>query len=89
MNYLLSEKSLLSKFKGNLGEDDYKEPLSMLLDSLNNEANLSLIGKTAFLIGRRAGASHIQAGNTHRRRWAGVPDVGAVAESCCFAPAPS
>ena len=47
MNYLLSEKSLLSKFKGNLGEDDYKEPLSILLDSLNNEANLSLIGKTA------------------------------------------
>jgi hypothetical protein len=47
VNYLLSEKSLLSKFKGNLGEDDYKEPLSMLLDSLNNEANLSLIGKTA------------------------------------------
>jgi len=47
VNYLLSEKSLLSKFKGNLGEDDYKEPLSILLDSLNNEANLSLIGKTA------------------------------------------
>ena len=47
MNYLLSEKSLLSKFKGNLGEDDYKEPLAMLLDSLNSEANLSLTGKMA------------------------------------------
>ena len=47
MNYLLSEKSLLSKFKGNLGEDDYKEPLTMLLDSLNNEANLNLTGKIA------------------------------------------
>ena len=47
MNYLLSEKSLLSKFKGNLGEDDYKEPLTMLLDSLNSEANLSLTGKMA------------------------------------------
>ena len=47
MNYLLTEKSLLSKIEGNLGEDDYKEPLSILLDSLNNEANLSLIGKIA------------------------------------------
>jgi len=47
VNYLLTEKSLLSKIEGNLGEDDYKEPLSILLDSLNNEANLSLIGKIA------------------------------------------
>ena len=45
MKYLLSEKSLLSNFKGNLGEDDYKEPLSFLLDSLNQEAKLNLIGK--------------------------------------------
>ena len=47
MNYLLSEKSLLSKIQGNLGEEDYKEPLSVLLDSLINEANLNLIGKIA------------------------------------------
>ena len=47
MNYLLSEKSLLSKIKGNLGEDDYREPLSLLMDSLNHEAKLSLIGKIA------------------------------------------
>ena len=47
MNYLLSEKSLLSKIQGSLGEEDYKEPLAVLLDSLNNEANLSLIGKIA------------------------------------------
>ena len=47
MKYLLSEKSLLSNFKGNLGEDDYREPLSFLLDSLNQEAKLNLIGKFA------------------------------------------
>ena len=47
MNYLLSEKALLRKVDGNLGEDDYKEPLSVLVDSLNNEANLSLTGKIA------------------------------------------
>ena len=47
MNYLLTEKSLLNKIEGNLGEEDYKEPLSILLDSLTNEANLNLIGKVA------------------------------------------
>ena len=47
MKYLLSEKSLLRNFKGNLGEDDYREPLSLLLDSLNQEAKLNLIGKFA------------------------------------------
>ena len=46
MKYLLSEKSLLSKV-GDLGEEDYKEPLSVLLDSLINEANLNLTGKIA------------------------------------------
>lgn len=47
VNYLLSERSILNKVERNLGEEDYKEPLSILLDSLNNEANLSLIGKIA------------------------------------------
>ena len=57
MNYLLTEKSLLSKIEGNLGEDDYKEPLSILLDSLTNEANLNLIGKVAL---RYQISSHLQ-----------------------------
>ena len=47
MKYLLSEKSFLTNFKGNLGEDDYREPLSLLLDALNQEAKLNLIGKFA------------------------------------------
>ncbi len=57
MNYLLTEKSLLSKIEGNLGEDDYKEPLSILLDSLSNEAKLNLIGKVAL---RYQISSHLQ-----------------------------
>ena len=47
MNYLLSEQSILNKVEGDLGEDDYKEPLSILIDSLSNEASLNTLGKLA------------------------------------------
>ena len=47
MNHLLSEESILNKVEGDLGEDDYKEPLSILIDSLRNEASLNILGRLA------------------------------------------
>lgn len=44
MNNLLNLENILNSIKGNLGEDDYLEPLEMLISSLNNEANLSYFG---------------------------------------------
>ena len=47
MQNFISEKSILNSVKGNLGGDDYKEPLSILIESLNHEANLNTIGRIA------------------------------------------
>ena len=44
MNKPLNLENILNSIKGNLGEDDYLEPLEMLISSLNNEANLSYFG---------------------------------------------
>ena len=44
MNNPLNLENILNSIEGNLGEDDYLEPLEMLISSLNNEANLSYFG---------------------------------------------
>ena len=41
MDNSLNINNILSSIRGNLGEDDYLEPLEILIDSLNKEANLS------------------------------------------------
>ena len=44
MDNSLNINNILSSIRGNLGEDDYLEPLEILIDSLNKEANLSFFG---------------------------------------------
>ena len=44
MNTKLDVQDILNSIKGDLGEEDYQEPLELLVDSLNNEANLSYLG---------------------------------------------
>ena len=44
---LEKQRILYSYDKKNLGGDDYQVPLDMLLNSLVNEADLSLFGKIA------------------------------------------
>jgi hypothetical protein len=44
MTSKLSVKDILDSIKGDLGEEDYLEPLEILVDSLNEEANLSYFG---------------------------------------------
>ena len=45
MKDLLDLQSILDSVTGDLGEDDYLEPLKILLDALRNEAQLSFFGK--------------------------------------------
>ena len=45
-NFINGEK-LLESLNQDLGEDDYQEPLNILIDSLNKEANLTFLGKLA------------------------------------------
>ena len=45
-NFINGEK-LLESLNQDLGEDDYQEPLNILIDSLNKEANLTFLGKVA------------------------------------------
>ena len=47
MNNLLNADKLLGSLNVDLGEDDYEEPLNILIDSLNKEANLTYLGKLA------------------------------------------
>jgi hypothetical protein len=47
MSFILSKNSILKSINGELGEDDYKEPLETLLTSFKQEAKLSLLGKIA------------------------------------------
>lgn len=44
MKNKLNVKDILDSIKGDLGEEDYLEPLEILVDSLNEEANLSYFG---------------------------------------------
>ena len=44
MRSKINVKDILDSIKGDLGEDDYLEPLEVLVDSLNEEANLSYFG---------------------------------------------
>lgn len=44
MTSKINVKDILDSIKGDLGEDDYLEPLEVLVDSLNEEANLSYFG---------------------------------------------
>ena len=44
MNNQLDVSDILKSIKGDLGEEDYLEPLEILVKSLNNEANLSYFG---------------------------------------------
>ena len=44
MNNQLKVSDILNYIKGDLGEEDYLEPLEVLVKSLNNEANLSYLG---------------------------------------------
>ncbi len=48
MSNLLNADKLLQGLNLDLGEDDYEEPLNVLIESLNNEANLTYFGKLAF-----------------------------------------
>ena len=48
MSNLLNADKLLQGLNLDLGEDDYEEPLNVLIESLNNEANLTHFGKLAF-----------------------------------------
>ena len=48
MSNLLNPEKLLQSLNLNLGEDDYEEPLNILIDSVNSEANLNYFGKLAF-----------------------------------------
>ena len=47
MDNLLNADKLLGSLNIDLGEDDYEEPLNILIDSLNKEANLTYLGKLA------------------------------------------
>ena len=47
MDNLLNADKLLGSLNVDLGEDDYEEPLNILIDSLNKEANLTYLGKLA------------------------------------------
>ena len=40
MSNLLDASKLLQSLNIDLGEDDYEEPLNILIESLNEEANL-------------------------------------------------
>jgi len=44
MNTRLNVNDILNSIKGDLGEEDYLEPLEVLVESLNTEANLSYLG---------------------------------------------
>ena len=44
MNTQLKVNDILNSIKGDLGEEDYLEPLEVLVESLNTEANLSYLG---------------------------------------------
>jgi len=48
MGNLLNADKLLQSLSLDLGENDYEEPLNVLIESLNNEANLTYFGKLAF-----------------------------------------
>ena len=48
MSNLLNAEKLLQSLNLDLGEDDYEEPLNILIESVNNEANLNYFGKLAF-----------------------------------------
>ena len=43
MSNLLNADKLLRSLSVDLGEDDYEEPLNILIEFLNNEANLSTL----------------------------------------------
>ena len=47
MSNVINGEKLLESLNQNLGEDDYQEPLNILIDSLNKEANLTYLGKLA------------------------------------------
>ena len=47
MSNLLNADKLLQSLNLDLGEEDYLEPLNILIDSLNSEANLTYFGKLA------------------------------------------
>ena len=47
MSNLLDADKLLRSLNVDLGEDDYEEPLHILIESLNEEANLTYFGKLA------------------------------------------
>ncbi len=47
MSNLLNADKLLQSLSLDLGEDDYEEPLHVLIKSLNEEANLTYFGKLA------------------------------------------
>ena len=44
---MLEIEKIINSINGEIGEEDYLEPLTILLDSLNNEANLSFLGELA------------------------------------------
>ena len=44
MNNRLKVSDILNSIKGDLGDEDYLEPLEVLVKSLNTEANLSYLG---------------------------------------------
>ena len=49
MSNLLNADKLLQSLSLDLGEDDYEEPLHILIESLNEEANLTYFGKFCLL----------------------------------------
>ena len=44
----ISVKSMLSGLEGKLGEDDYTEPLEILINSANKNNEFNLFGSIAF-----------------------------------------
>ena len=48
MSNLLNAEKIIQSLNLDLGEDDYEEPLNILIESVNNEANLNYFGKLAF-----------------------------------------
>ena len=49
MNSIISINSALYRLRDSLGEDDYLEPLTILIESLKKEANLSFFGSLAVM----------------------------------------
>ena len=48
MGQQFTVKSMLRGLDGNLGDDDYIEPLEILVDSINKHNKFNIFGKVAF-----------------------------------------